>query len=478
MPLPIISFDASSTGSYFLLMVREAFDYPCLYSDSFEALADAFSNDLAKHCFQPLANLISADGLELWQVDCAEDTVHMAVLPTEGVEAFKVSWTEGFQADPEETRHFMPQLRRIQPTNAAPARSANARRTLAVEIVDLPAEPDIDIDRGISLLRSPYSDHTDNGTFFDFSRWPPVKLPLPGFAENADFARRWRHLHRDGERDIWTCMEPKGGGAPAFKLARIDDLQAWTPAWLCDGASIPGHDDGVKWMCGQAIHVCDKTDAHGKPAYEVLGLSAGASECWYGSRKELHVFPFGDAARCVIVDGDAHIAIAEGPITAADFLRLPKPLYDLAEGVIALGGETVVFFTGTKSHLRMHRLDFATMAHDTCLLKHFGHSGMARGTPYSTFGNLGVRQGHGDWWILNHKSNQFGKIDIALFWNAVTDETFVIGQGDIKLDQPTVIYQRGLGRYLAVRGESVALLPEFDALAGGREKVTLQWERA
>lgn len=80
------------------------------------------------------------------------------------------------------------------------------------------------------------------------------------------------------------------------------------------------------------------------------------------------------------------------------------------------------------------------------------------------------------WWILNHKSNQFGKIDIALFWNAVTDETFVIGQGDIKLDQPIVIYQRALGRYLAVRGESVALLREFDAMYEGKEKVVLEWE--
>lgn len=478
MPSPFahISFDYNSSGSYFLSMLRETFDYPSLQSDAFEDLAGMFVNDLAEHSFKALAALVTVDGLELWQIDFAEDTLHMALVPAAGVEAFKAYWSEGFQADPDEARHFKPRLRRIQPAKTAPARPAKPALALIVETVHLPAEPDIAIDRGISLLRSHYSDHPDNGTFFDFACWPPAKLPLPGYAEDADFARRWRQLHRDGERNIWTCMEPKGAGAPAFRLAQIDDMVAWAPAWLCGGASVPGHDDDVKWMRGGAFHVRDEPDGRGRPAYEAMVIRSGAPESWYGSRKALHVFPFGDAARCVIVEGDSLIAIAEGPITADDFVRLPKPLCNPAEGVIALRGDTVVFFTGTKSRLRMHRLDLATMAHETCLLKHFGHSGVDRGTPYSTFGNLAVRQGHGDWWILNHKSNQFGKIDIALLWNAVTDETFVIDQGDIKLDQPTVIYQQGLGRYLAVRGESVALLREFDEMYEGREKVVLEWE--
>lgn len=124
----------------------------------------------------------------------------------------------------------------------------------------------------------------------------------------------------------------------------------------------------------------------------------------------------------------------------------------------------------------MHRLHVATMQHETCLLQHFGHSGIDRGTHYSTFGNLEVRPGHDNWWILNHKSNQLGKIDVALFWNAATDETFIVEQGDIALDQPTILYQRALGRYLALQGESIALPQEFDMLYAAKSKILLQWE--
>lgn len=209
---------------------------------------------------------------------------------------------------------------------------------------------------------------------------------------------------------------------------------------------------------------------------EVWWVTQDSAACWYRSTAKLQVFPFPDAMRCVIVEGDSRFAIADGPVTQAHFHRIPKPFYDTGTGIVALSGNRMVYFTGTKTRLRMHRVNTDNMSTQSCVLEHFGHAGRHDGKAYRTFGNLEVRAGHADWFILNHRTNQFGKIDTALMWNSVTDDTFVIEQGDIPLRQPTIVYQRALGRYLALQSDRVALLPDFDTIRAGKRIVTLQWE--
>jgi hypothetical protein len=465
-----VSFDYKTTGSDFLGLMQAEFDHPSLTSDRFEAFVAGVANDLAEHAFGPLATLVADDGLELWQIDFFEDTVHMALVPSGQVDAFKAWWTTGYRDDPATAHAVRPKLRRVK---AKPLPPPAARRAdLAVATVTLPADPYIGIDCPLTLLYSRFSDHPDNGSYADAGVWPPATLALPTARTDPDFLRRWQPVCRDGAQNVWACREPDG----MFRLAHIDDMAAWSPTWLGGDTPLPGYPDDVKRMGERMIHTGERRPASGKPTYEVSCVTATSTECWYDSRKPLQVFPFPDGERCAIVEDDTRIAIAAGPVTQADFVLLPKPLYAPETGVIPLAGDTVVFFSGTKTRLRMHRLDLATMRHDTCVLQHFGHRGVDRGERYATFGNLEVRQGHGDWWILNHKSNQFGTIDIALLWNAATDDTVVIEQGDIELRQPTVIYQRALGRYLAVSGETVALLREFDEIVRGKEAVRLVWD--
>lgn len=445
-PARLVSFDYKSTGATFLEMVAHAFDAPCLATAAFDALVAAFRNDLAEHALRPLAALVAADGLALWQVDCFEDTVHVALVPADRVAAFKAYWQDGAAAGT-----VRPALRRVQ-SDARPLPAP--RPTLAVDVAALPADPTID--GAIAFVRSPYSDHPDNGHYFDFSVWPPAKLPLPDFDDPSGFARRWRPVHQEGSHNIWSCKEP---GRDGFRLAQIDDMHAWSPAWLGGGASLAGRRDDVKWMHGMLVQATDETDSG---LYGVTCVDAQATTRWYAARKPLHVHPFPGAARCVIVEGDMHLAFADGPVTRADFVRLPARLCAPDTGVIPLYDETVVYFSATKSHLRMHWYDVARMDHRACLL--------------DLPGRPDVRPGHGDWWIINHKTNQFGTFDIALMWNAVTDEVFAIGQGDIALRQPTIVYQRTLDRYLAVSGDTVALLQDFDSMYARKEKTRLCWE--
>ena len=467
-----VSFDYSSTAADFLHWVRAEYDHPSLASDRFDALVASVANDLAEHAFGPLATLVADDGLEVWQIDFFEDTVHIALVPTGQVDAFKAWWSTGYLDDPEFAQGIRPKLRRVKAKPLPPP--VAPQRDLAADSVTLAADLYIGIDCPLACLYSRFSDHPDNGSYIDAGVWPPAKLALPAAAADPEFMRRGEPVYRAGAHNVWACTAPDG----TFRLAQIDDMAAWSPLWLGGDTPLHGYPDDVKRLGERMIHTGERVPASGKDTYEVSCVTATSTECWYASRDPLYVFPFADGRRCAIVEGDARIAIAAGPVTAADFVSLPKPLYAPETGVVPLYDTTVVFFSGTKTRLRMHRLDLATMRHATCLLQHFGHRGVDRGEPYATFGNLEVRQGHGDWWVLNHKSNQFGTIDNALLWNASTDDTFVVEQGDTGLRQPTIMYLRALGRYLAVRGDRVALLREFDEMVRGNEVVRLQWNGA
>jgi hypothetical protein len=219
-------------------------------------------------------------------------------------------------------------------------------------------------------------------------------------------------------------------------------------------------------------------DDAGKPASDVLHIAHGVCERWYRSRKRLNLFPFPDGRRTLVVEDATRLAIAEGPITDDDFWRLPKPLFTPDEGVIALDDDVIVYFTETKRFLQMHRLDARSMRHEVCLLDGFGHAQVVKGVRHAGFGNLKVCKGHGHWWLFNHRSNQFGAVDIAMFWNAMTDETFKIVANDMPRLQPTIVYQRALGRYLALHDDTVSLLAQFDALYDSKEKLLLDWRTA
>lgn len=438
-PDRIVSFDRKSPGAYVFELVRHAYAYPCLAAPAFDALVAVHRNDAAASVFGPLAALAAADGLELWQVDRFEDTLHVALVPASAVDAFRAHWQRAVEPA---------RLRRIE---AGQAPLPAPRPSLAVDTADLPADPVID--GAIAFVRSPYSDHPDNGHYFDFSVWPPAKLPLPGFDDPSGFARRWRPVYRDATHNIWSCRTDDGG----FRLAQVDDMRDWAPAWLGGGARLGGRRDDVRWMHGMLVQAGEETGA-------VTCVTAQSTARWYAARKPLHVHPFRGAARCVIVEGGTHLAFADGPVTRADFIALPAPLLAPDTGVMPLHGRTVAFFTATKAHLRLHVFDAATMAHRTCL------PGLARD------GGVDVRQGHGDWWIINYRTTRFGTIDPALMWNAATGETFAIAQADIPLHRPTIVYQPGLDRYLAVSGETVALLRDFDTIYRNKETTLLRWE--
>jgi hypothetical protein len=489
-----VDCDYKSTGAYLLTMLRGAFDHACLHTEAYDELIADVANDIASDCFKPLAHHLAPAGLQLWQIDFFEDTLHVAIVPDTEVAAFEQYWRVDYLNEPD-AAHFAPRLRRIAPARAkarnptartdtqpgAPARK-RAKAELPVDTVSLPASPDLDADRCITLLRDPYSDHPDNGKFFDFSVWPPQPLAqVPDAATDPQFARAWRPVYQHGARNVWLCRDPVEQDRPhaprSFRLAQIDDMNAWSPLWLGGGARLTGTAEHPKWIHDVMLHVSESTDERGKRVYEVVRVTKADCEVWYRSRRPLQAFPFDDAVRCVIVEDNKALAIADGPVRNGDFVPLAQAPHMGALGVIALEGSTVVYFGKSGTALRMHKLDLSTREHSIAPLTGFGHRGKDRSQPRSGAGNLIVHQGHGDWWILNHKSNQFGEIDIALLWNARTDETIKIGQHDIVLHQPTIIYQRSLDRYLAVTSNVVALLCEFDALYAAKEKVTLEWDR-
>lgn len=175
-----VSFDVNTTASDFLTMVRHEWDHPCLTSPAFDTLAADCANDQARNAFKPLAALVDEDGLELWQIDFFEDTVHVALVPAAQVDAFRAYWTKGVLKEPPD---------------------------------------DLAIDRSTAFLRSPYGDHPDNGKYFDFSTWPPVKLPLPGFDDDRAFAKSWDAAYQSGTRNIWRCRDLERKEEYWFRLA-------------------------------------------------------------------------------------------------------------------------------------------------------------------------------------------------------------------------------------------------------------------
>ena len=475
-----ISFDYKSTVAAVLSMLQGEFGYPCLLSDGFEELIDEQANEIADQCFNPVAGHIADAQLGLWQIDFYEDTHYLAVVPHVHVEAFKDYWSEGFRIDPDFMDNVKPKLRQVAAPPAGKARAPAAKKiTLVADSMRFAAEPEIDVDRAVVMVRDAYSDDKSNGKFIDFSVWPPRDAPLPTREQDRDFGALWSQVYQDGPHNVWMLREraPQGKAFQegTFRLAHIDSMSAWSPRWLGGGASTTDSYPKPLWMDGSFMHLAYCPEGNGRFSSAVVRIADTACEQWYQSRKRLNLFPFPDAARCLIVEGETRLAIAEGPVTDADFFVLPKPLCNPQEGVIALDDGVVVYFTRTKRYLMMHRLQTRTMRHARCLLDGFGHSRMIDGQLDAGFGNVQVCKGHGDWWIFNHHTNAFGTSDVAMFWNAKSDETFKIGARDVGRGQPTIIYQRALGRYLGLQHRSVSLLVAFETIYDSKEKRVLEW---
>ncbi len=479
-----ISFDYKSTCSYVLRMLQSEFGYDSLLSDDFEQVMDELGDEIANRCLKPVAGVLAGTELALWEIDFYEDTCHLAVVPHAQADAFKAYWSEGFRDDPQNDYGIEPKLRLVAApkTPARPRAPAAKKINLIEDKIYFDGHVELDIDRAVDLVWNSYSDDNNNGKFIDFSVWPPRDAPLPTRARDRNFCANWAQVYQDGPHNIWRLREraPEGKAFEegTFRLAQIDSLEAFAPRWLGGGAGVTDIHPRSYWMDGAFMHVAYCAEGKGKFSSEVVRISETACESWYKSRKPLRVFPFPDAPRCLIVEGETRLAIAAGPVTNDDFFVLPEPLYGHAEeGVIALADEVVVYFTGTRRWLKMHRLDTRTMRHEVCLLDGFGHSQMVDGKLDAGVGIVQVCQGHGDWWIFNHRTNAFGTVDVAMFWNALTDETFKIAARDVDRLQPTIIYQRALGRYLALQAHRiVGLLVEFETIYDSKEKRVLEWD--
>lgn len=483
VPSHHISFDYKSTCAYVMQMLQGEFGYDILLSDDFEALIDELDNDIADQCFKPVAGILAGTELGLWEINFYEDTYHLAVVPHAHADAFKAYWSEGFRNDPEQMYDVKPKLRLIAaPKTASKPRPPAAKKINLIEAsVKLAGDAEFDIDRAVDFVWNSYSKDDDNGKFVDFSVWPPRDAPLPTRAQDRDFAGSWSQVYQDGAHNIWKRREraPEGKSHKegTFRLAQIDSMERWSPRWLGGGAGVTDFRSKTYWMNGSFVHIAYCAEEKGKFSSEVVHISDTACESWYKSREPLQVVPFPDAPRCLIVKGDKRLAIAEGPVLDDAFFLLPEPLYSHAEeGVIALADEVVVYFTETRRWLKMHRLDTRTMRHEVCLLEGFGHTRTVDGQLDAGVGIVEVCQGHGDWWIFNHRTNAYGKVDVAMFWNAQTDETFKIAARDVAHQQPTIIYQRALGRYLAVQYRTVSLLVEFETIYDSKEKHVLEWD--
>lgn len=479
-PSAYIAFDYKSSGDYFLPLLQAGFPYPCLHAPEFDDLVDHLAGDLADSCFQPLADYVARDGLGLWKMGFGEDTSYLAVVPHAHADQFKEHWSGPFRQDPDFAYHIVPRLRLVAArTHAAPKK---ARRASLVEDV-YPCESmlELDIDCPVSLVWEPDTGHAQEGRFVDFSAWPPKDLPVPGTGEDSRFVSDWRPIYQRGERKLWRERvrdDSSGAHESRFRLAQVDGVTPWSPAFIGGGAVLADAHFNSRVTGAGVLHVSERAGKKGKPEYEVVRIGEGSCESWYTARKSLQLYPFPDSARCLVVEGQDRLAIVEGPFGDDDFFRLPKPLHGHENNLLTLAGGVIVYFTDTRSAVRMNRLDPDTMRHESALLKGFGNRQTIDGAVHATFGNLQVCQGHDNWWIFNHRSNQFGTSDIALFWNAGTDQAFKIEARDMPRQHPTIMYVRALGRYVALDHRSVSLMVDFDQIIADREMIEVPWETA
>lgn len=482
-PSAYIAFDYTSPGDCFLPLVQAAFPYPCLHAPGFEDLIDALAGDIADTCYQRLADFIAADELGLWKMGFGEDTTYLAVVPHAHAEQFKHYWSGPFKQDPDFEYHIAPRLRLVAASkDAARAAPANTGRSSLVEDV-YPCESmlALDIDRPVCRVWEPDSGKVTVGRFVDFSVWPPQDVPVPGMDEDRRFMAQWRPLYQRAERKLWQQrVRDDGIGVheSRFRLVQLDRMSPWSPVFLGGGTVLADGCFNSKVTRSSVLHVSETAGSKGKVAYEVVRIGADNCERWHTSRKPLQLYPFPDSSRCLVVAGQDQMAIVEGPFGNDAFFRLPKQMHGYEDNVITLANDAIVYFTDTKSALRMNWLDPDTMRHQSALLKGFGNRQTIDGAVHATFGNLQVCQGHDSWWIFNHRSNQFGSSDIAMFWNADTNQAFKIEARDMPRQHPTIVYVRALGRYVALDHRSVSLMAHFDQIMANREMIEVLWESA
>jgi hypothetical protein len=482
-PSAYLAFDYKSSGDYFLPLLQAGFPYPCLQAPCFEDLVDELAGEMADSCFQRLANYIAGDDLGLWKMGFGEDTTYISVVPHAYVEQFKLYWSGPFKQDPDFEYHTVPRLRLVAASkDAAPAAPGKAKRPSLVEdIYPCEAMLELDIDRPVCLVWEAHTDKTKEGRFVDFSVWPPKELPVPDMREDRRFVAEWRPLYQRAERRLWQQrVRDDGIGVheSRFRLVQLDRIAPWSPVFLGGGTVLADAYFNSKVTSSAVLHVSETAGSKGKVEYQVVRIGADSCDTWHTSRKPLQLYPFPDSGRCLVVEGQERMAIVEGPFGAGDFFRLPKQMHGYESNVITLADDVIVYFTDTKSAVRMNWLDPNTMRHQSALLKGFGNHQTVDGAEHATFGNLQVCQGHDNWWILNHCSNQFGSNDIAMFWNAQTGQAFKIEARDMPRQHPTIMYVRALGRYVALDHRSVSLMVHFDQIIAGREMIEVAWETA
>jgi hypothetical protein len=91
-------------------------------------------------------------------------------------------------------------------------------------------------------------------------------------------------------------------------------------------------------------------------------------------------------------------------------------------------------------------------------------------------GDIVVGRGHEDWFILNYQSDVSGQSALAWLWNMANDEVVIIALTDFPREDPTIYYNKGLGRYQASQSRRIDLLVPFEEIYTTRPRTKLVWE--
>ena len=105
------------TGAELLHLLRCEFDHPALNSIELDELVAEPACDLAGESLKPLAGQLAPSGLQLWEIDFFEDTVHVTLVTEDQVTALVHYWSVDYPDEPDAV-HFKPRLRHIKAKEA------------------------------------------------------------------------------------------------------------------------------------------------------------------------------------------------------------------------------------------------------------------------------------------------------------------------------------------------------------------------
>ncbi|CBL44360.1 hypothetical protein HDN1F_07770 [gamma proteobacterium HdN1] len=508
---PYITVDWKSAGEEFLPLFPYYYqNLLCLHCDSFKQLVDHLANVSVDQCLEPFATYLAHFDIDLWNLDSGGDHHDLTLISSAKRDQAADDLAESYDGDKDILACL--ELVRIIPNNDAQVlqllsdtgkrksqKSAKGKKKKAFEwITDT-----YDLGDHLYVSRYNYFDgfvehwdepEPDTAAFpilLDFNQWVPGEIkPLEHVqALNAHplSATRLRLAHKQEDRLFWKQVTRTVNHRDyfKFKLQRGDQWLDW----------------GDREIEFQDIYA--PTCTFGDTVFQVSNntlyrITEKRSDIIYESSTPLVICKL-DAGQLLILQQETLALLlfddSTNTVEALD-LTLPQAPYDNEQLTYLGHSEILVFFRDTCRHSERPEYSESFMKAGLLNLntrewKYAALNGMEsvqkfdarilKDQPHdyvmlrSFDGNLEVSKGHGDWWIWNHLTNALGVSMRIWFWNQRTSEVIKIDSKQMPRLEPSVVYSKGLDRYLFFIGTECALMNDIEKVAkfAGIEK--LKW---